>query len=131
MLTTSSLAVKVHSLKATYAGDANFEGSTSGGFSQTVSKAATTTNLSSSSNPSSSGQSVTFTAKIAGQFGGMTTGTVTFKDGTSTLRAATLRGGIATFSTSSLKHGQHRITAAYGGDGNFKASTGSLVQTVH
>jgi hypothetical protein len=61
------------------------------------------------------------------------TGTVTFKDGASTLGTGTLNGsGDATFSTSILSVGSHSITAVYGGDSNFNGSTSSsLTQTVN
>jgi hypothetical protein len=59
--------------------------------------------------------------------GGIPTGSVAFKDGASALGAGTLNGsGVATFSTTSLSHGSHIITAEYAGDGNFAGSTNSL-----
>ncbi len=56
---------------------------------------------------------------------------MTFKDGATTLGTATLSGGIAMFNTSSLTHGNHHITASYGGNANFKPSSRALTQTVH
>ena len=89
---------------------------------------ATTTALSSSKNPSSFGQSVTFTAKVTGF---SPTGTVTFFDGGMQIGAGTLAAGTATFTTSSLAVGSHSITAKYGGDPNNVASTSAaLAQTV-
>ncbi len=89
---------------------------------------ATTTALSSSKNPSSFGQSVTFTAKVTGF---SPTGTVTFFDSGMQIGAGTLAAGTATFTTSSLAVGSHSITANYGGDPNNVASTSAaLVQTV-
>ena len=88
----------------------------------------TTTTVASSANPSTSGQSVTFTATVSP---GSATGTVTFKDGTTTLGSATLSGGTATYSTSALNIGSHTITATYSGDGSHNGSTSSsLDQTV-
>jgi hypothetical protein len=49
----------------------------------------------------------------------MPTGTITFKDGATTLGTSTLSGSIATLSTTSLAVGAHSITAKYGGDDNF------------
>ncbi|HMK16319.1 MAG TPA: Ig-like domain-containing protein, partial [Methanomicrobiales archaeon] len=58
-------------------------------------------------------------------------GKVTFKDGSTVLGTGTLANGVATFATSSLSVASHSITAAYGGDGNFAASTSTvLTQTV-
>jgi Zn-dependent metalloprotease len=81
----------------------------------------TTTTLTSSLNPSLVGQSVTFTATVSGS-GGTPTGTVTFKDGATTLGSPALAGGVATFTTSALTAGTHPITASYSGDANFSAS---------
>src|SRR5207302_7043294 len=63
---------------------------------------------------------------------GTATGTVTFLDGASTLCTSTMRGGCATFSSSTLSVGSHSITVVYGGDSNFTGSTSStLTQTVN
>ena len=86
---------------------------------------ATTTALSSSQNPSVFGQSVTFTATVSSA-SGTPSGTVTFKDGATTLGTGTLAGGVATLPTSSLAIGGHTITAVYGGDTNFTGSTSSV-----
>jgi hypothetical protein len=87
-----------------------------------------TTALSSSQNPSSGGQSVTFTAQVTGAG---PTGTVTFFDGGTQIGTATLAGGTATMTTSSLTVGSHSITARYSGDGTNAASTSAaLIQSV-
>src|SRR5882724_175604 len=97
----------------------------------TVTGTATTTTLSSSANPSTYGASVTFTANVSGS-GGPPTGTVTFKDGATTLGTGTLSSGVATFSTSALTvtPSAHSITAVYGGDSTFSTSTSSAVSQV-
>ena len=60
------------------------------------------------------------------------TGSVTFKDGITTLGTGTLSSGKATFTTSSLAVGSHSITAVYGGSTSFNASTSpALTQTVN
>ena len=94
--------------------------------------ASTTTTLTSSKNPSTYGDSVTFTAAVSPTAGtDVPTGTVTFKDGASTLGTATLSSEQATCVTSSLSVGSHSITAVYGGDANFAGSTSAaLTQTV-
>ena len=92
---------------------------------------ATTTNLSSSLNPSTYGQAVTFTANVTGP-GGTPTGSVTFSDGATQLGTATLSSGNATFTTSVLTAGGHSITASYSGDTNFAAGiSGPLAQNVN
>ncbi len=89
---------------------------------------ATTTAITSSANPSVWGQSVTFTATVSGTGA---TGTVTFKDGGTTLSNATLTSGTATYSTSTLSVGSHTITAIYSGDTHFAGSaSSSLAQTI-
>src|SRR5206468_4232089 len=94
----------------------------------------TTTGLTSSVQPSVFGQPVTFTATVAAKSpgAGTPTGTVTFKDGSSTLGTGTLNSsGQAMFTTSTLAVGPHSITASYGGDATFSGSTSSpLTQTV-
>lgn len=88
----------------------------------------TTTEVQSSLNPSTVGQSVTFTATVTGS---SPTGTVQFKDGSADLGApVTLSGGSATLTTSALTRGTHSITAVYSGDGANGASTSpALLQT--
>src|SRR5439155_22580515 len=61
----------------------------------------------------------------------ISTGTVTFKDGATTLGTGPLSGGVATFSTSTLAVGGHSITADYNGDSSFNISSGALTQTVN
>ncbi len=125
---TSALGIGSHSMTAVYGGDTNFLGSTSGALSQVVNQASTTTGLSSSQNPSNYGQTVTFTAKVAGQYGGTPTGTVSFYDGTKLLGTGTLNSGVATYSTSALSGGSHSMTAVYGGDTNFLGSTSGVLK---
>src|SRR3989440_3990378 len=84
--------------------------------------------LSSSANPSVSGQSVTFTATVSVKSPGSTaaanpTGTVTFYDGSLALATGGLStsGGVTTssYTTSALSTATHSITASYNGDLNF------------
>ncbi len=93
--------------------------------------AATTTTLTSSLNPSTFSQTVTFTATVTSG-GGIPTGTVTFKDSAAEIGTGTLNdSGVATFSTSTLDVGIHVITGEYGGDGSFNGSTSApLTQVV-
>ncbi len=130
--TTSSLAVGTQSITAVYSGDANFTTSTSSTLTQTVKQASTTTSVVSSANPSTYGQAVTFTATISpvSPGSGTPTGTVTFYDGSTTLGTATLSGGIASFTTSSLAVGTHSIKVVYSGDTNFKTSTSAVLSQV-
>ena len=128
----SALAVGSHSVTASYAGDGNFNSSSST-TAQTVNKASTATTLSSSANPSTINQSVTFTAtvNVVAPGAGTPTGSVTFNDGSNALATVPLSSnGTATFTTSTLTVNSHSITAVYSGDASFNGSTGSMTQNV-
>jgi hypothetical protein len=126
--TTSSLSAKTHTIKATYAGDPTFKPST-GFVTQVVNKYPTTTSLTSSPNPSHSGQAVTFTAQVTST-GPAPTGKVKFLDGTLAIGTATLSGGVAKLTKSTLAVGTHPITARYLGDTVSSTSTSSVVNQV-
>jgi hypothetical protein len=133
----TALSAGIHSITAVYAGDTNFTANTSTGITQVVNKASTTTTMSSSRNPSVYSQlAPTFMAKVGAVApgAGTPTGTVTFKDGTTTLGTGPLSGGSApiTPSTNALSVGTHSITAVYPGDANFIGSASSVfTQTVN
>jgi hypothetical protein len=90
---------------------ANMQGTGTG----TVGTISTTTNLVSSLNPSSYGQTVIFTVTVVATSGTATpTGTVQFSvDGSAVGTAITLSGGSGTGTTSTLASGTHSIGAAY------------------
>ncbi len=124
--TTSTLTAGTHTITADYAGTSSFESSSGTLTAGQVVKGITATSVSSSVNPSSSGQTVTFTATVTSGTG-TPTGTVQFKDNGTNLGApATLSGGVASFATSMLTSGTHTITAEYGGSAAFVASSGTL-----
>lgn len=133
-LMTSALTAGSHSITAIYSGDSQFVGGTGSLPTQTVNKANTTTAVGSSANPSTFPNSVTFTATVTASAPGAGTpgGTVTFKDGSTTLGTGTLVSGAATFTTNALAIGSHSITGVYGGDVDFNSSTSPvLTQTVN
>jgi hypothetical protein len=125
-ITTTVLPVGNDPITATYGGDSNNNPAT-GTTSQTVSKATPVVALTSSLNPSATGQPVTFTATLPSGV----TGTVTFTSGATVLGTSTLAGGTATSTTSSLPIGNDPITATYNGDGNYNSATGALTQLVN
>lgn len=127
--TTSSLSAKIHTIKATFVGDATYAAS-SGTFSQSVTLYPTTTSLSSSMSSSTYGQAVILTATVTSTAPGGATGTVKFLNGTTSLGTATLSGGIATLSTKTMPAGALTITANYLTDGVSAASSGTTPQTV-
>lgn len=94
----------------------------------------TTTTLSNAPNPSLTGQSVTFTARVRKQTDStaVTNGTVNFREGAVTLAAnvALNASGQALISTAALTEGDHAITADYNATGNFLASTANSSQRV-
>jgi len=116
---TTTLAVGQHSIVATYGGDTDHATSSSaaGGLIQVVDEV-TAVALTSSQNPSTFGQNVTFTAavSISGGGGVAPTGTVTFMDGATALSTVPLTAaGTAVYATATLAIGVHPITAVYSG----------------
>src|SRR3989441_982531 len=131
-LTVSTLATGNHSLTAVYSGSPSFLGSTSPVVTQAVNLLNTSTSLTSTPNPSTTGQAVTLTATVTAVAPptGVPTGTVTFSDGATVLGTATLVNGSASISISTLAAGSHPLTAAYGGSATFAASTSAVVTQV-
>ena len=120
-LTTSSLAVGTHPITASYAGNIDFNFANSLVINEVIVAVpvslASVTTLSSSANPSVSGQRVTFTANLSvmGSATAVVPGSMTFLDGAVTIGSGALSNGVATFSTTTLVVGSHPITAAYAG----------------
>lgn len=132
--TFAPLAAGTYSIKASYSGDSNYKGSTStcAGFS--VNRAQPTVSVASTPNPSTFGQSVTFTATVSGVAGFPPTGTVGFTSNTVAITnctAVTLSSGQAQCMTSSLATGTDTIVATYSGDGNNLSSSGTLAGGQH
>ena len=92
----------------------------------------TTVKLSSSPNPSTSGEPVTLTATVNSAFDVPPPNgeSVTFMQGTTALGTASISGGVAQLSTSTLPVGTDVIAAEYGGDVNFDSSTSKSVSQV-
>jgi hypothetical protein len=117
-----------HAVTASYSGDANFPAA-SATLVQKVHAFATTTSLSSSPNPSTSNQPVSFTATVSD---GSTapTGMVTFQEGSTALAQIPLSDGTASFTTSGLAVGNHIVTATYQSDTLSALSSDTTNQTV-
>jgi hypothetical protein len=127
VFSTTTLAVGTHTLSAVYAGDGNYQASTSGSVTVVVQQAPSTTTLTTSANPSIVGQSVTLTAAVTSVTAGAS-GQVIFMDGSATLATIALgANGTASFLTSSLTFGAHTLTAVYSGDTNHAGSTSAVV----
>jgi uncharacterized protein (TIGR03437 family) len=124
---TASLNATSAGTSAIYSGDANFQSSTY----SPASKGTVNLVLTSSPNPSTTGQSVTLTATFGVVIAGFTvvlpTGTVAFLDGTTLLGLATVSGTTAslttTLTTAFSTAGPHLLTASYSGDANYLATS--------
>ncbi len=105
-------------------------------FDPTTTPVSTTTGVTSSLNPSTYGQSVTFTATVSDTGGGVPSGSVAFYYGSTDLGSGSSLSGsgnsaTSTFTASTLPAGSQSITAFYTPTGNFANSSGSLSQTVN
>jgi parallel beta-helix repeat protein len=129
--TVSTLIGGTYTITAIYGGSTEYAGSTSNAITETVLGTETSTSLSASPNPATPGQSITFTAIVSGaQSAGPLTGTVTFKDGATTLGTVGTTNSVATLSISSLLTGTHIITAAYGGSPEYNPSASGAISVV-
>jgi hypothetical protein len=136
---TTSLAVGTGFVEAVYpASGTDFLGSTSNVVSQVVNPTtiATSSNLTSSPNPTTHGASVTFTDTVTSG-SGTPTGSVTFYSCTTSacstktsLGSSSLSAGKATVSTSTLPIGTTLVEAIYAGSGNYVSSTSNVVSQV-
>jgi uncharacterized protein (TIGR03437 family) len=130
-----------NSVVASYGGDSNYTAGTSQPLLVTVLAqfTPTSTTLVSSLNPSASGQSVTFTARVGYTLTANTfpTGTVTFTDTNTrnilgTAKVQTSGSGLlkvtaASITTSSLGGGYYAVQAAYSGDNIYSSSASQVV----
>jgi hypothetical protein len=128
---TSALTTGAHTISAIYSGDTLYSTSTSGSFAVTVNPViATTTVLTSAPTTAVSGTSVTLTAAVTPASGtAIPTGTLTFRDGTTTLGtpAPLDATGKATYTSTSFTATTHTLTASYSGATAFGLSTSSAV----
>jgi large repetitive protein len=123
-LTLNSLTAGTHAVTATYSGDSVYGTATSAPFTQTVLPDATSTTLTSTAQPSVTGQAASVTATVtSGPGQGTPSGSVTFTVDGSPQPAVTLVNGKASVKLTSLAAGTHTITAAYSGDANHVANT--------
>jgi hypothetical protein len=129
---TTAFPVEGHfPMVASYSGDGTFRRKNSKPLKQVVQQYPTATTVSSSPNPSSYGQRVTFTA-TASSTGPVPTGKVEFKNGEESLGCADLVKGVATMTKSRLPSGTLSITAIYLGDvASAKSASPILVQVVN
>lgn len=102
--TTNLLNVGSHSITAVY------DGTVLSPILVQVVNGSISVALTSSKNPSNTGEQVGLTATVTG----VTTGTVSFKDGSATIGTANISGGAAILNYTFSTAGTHSITAVYG-----------------
>lgn len=136
-LETSTLAPGVHEIVATYAGDANYNGSVSPGKNHLVIEGAavveTTTTVSSSQNPSTYGELISFTAQVTAADSSTPAGAVQFSvDGTDIgIPVEVAPDGTAQSPLlASPEPGDHTVIAAFVGNPGYAGSGDFLAQTV-
>ncbi len=129
-LTLSTLNAGAHTLSAQYTGSSGFAPSVSTSIAHTVAAADTTTSLTSSLNPSRTGQAVTFTATVSAVAPGSGTvsGTVEFLRAGVVIGTATLSGEQAGLTIDNLAAGKHTIQARYVGTVNYLTSVSAAIQ---
>lgn len=131
-LTTSPLTPGTYPVVASFTGQQGSTPSQSTPVTLTISKISDTLVLTATPNPATVGTPVTISAVVqyAGRNSFVPTGTVTIKDGSSTIATVSLIDGAAIFSTSSLPAGPHALSASYSGDANFASSTATATLNV-
>jgi len=134
-LTTAPTALTggKHAVLAAYGSDTTHAASTSGVYAQTVNKAATSVALSTGTNPSPVGTSVTFTAKVSSPTGlTPSSGTITLRQGATALTTSPINtSGVAVLTYTFTTGGTFSLKANYSSNQNFASSNSPLLsQTV-
>lgn len=121
--TATSLNATTYNVTASYSGDPSFSSSTSAAQSLVVAPAVATVTLTAPTT-AAPGASVTLAVKVAGS-NGTPTGSVTFKDGSTTLSTVALASGAASYTSTAFSIGSHSLTAVYTGDSIYGGATSS------
>jgi hypothetical protein len=124
----TTLGAGKHIITAQYSGDSS-EGPAKASLAQVITGAPSTTTITTDTEPSTYGQTVTFTAVVSST-AGTPDGTVTFKNGSAVLGTVALSGGQATYAISTLNGGTHTIKAVYNGSSGYGPSSASVFQVV-
>jgi uncharacterized protein (TIGR03118 family) len=131
VFTTSALLPGDHAITAVYTGDADFDPASSVALTQTVTKAQTTTTLTSSDLQAILGESVTLTVQVAAlaPSSATPTGTVTLMEDDTVLGKAQVdANGQAVFVLDSLPVGTHRLTASLLDSDLFASSVSDILE---
>ncbi len=120
-----------HNFSASYTGDANFFAAVSGSLSRTVYLPAPVT-LAASVGYLKPGQTLTLTASLSTPVRSpfIATGSIVFRDGAKTLAKVPLVHGKATFATTELITGQHKLTATFVGNANFRSTSSPVLPAI-
>jgi polygalacturonase len=131
-ITTTSLTPGNYSVVAAFTGQQGSTSSQSAPVALTISKIPTTLMLTPSPGTTGVGNPVTITALVQFVSGNslFPSGTITIKDGSTTLATLSVTDSSASFTTSSLAAGMHPLTATYSGDANFSSATASASVTI-
>jgi Pro-kumamolisin, activation domain/Bacterial Ig-like domain (group 3) len=128
-----------HALVLNYAGDISYNAAPAVNLAVTVTPASTTASISASPTTVPTNQQVTLSVTIGSQSNSTQgpTGTVTFKDGSTSIGTANVApagataaagaSGTASLSTTFATSATHSITAVYGGDTNYTGSTSPVL----
>jgi hypothetical protein len=131
-VTSTSLTPGTYSVIASFTGQPGSSPSQSTPVSVTITQVPTTLTLSPNPGTAALGSPVTLTTLVQYVAGTSLhpTGTITIKDGSTTLATLSLEDGSASFTTSSLTAGTHSLTATYSGDANFVKSSSNATVTI-
>ena len=121
-----ALRVGAHALTATYVRDTNATSSTSAPWNVVVSRAATSVALDYSPAPALNSRPVTVTATVASQFGGATSGSVTFTLGRTVLETVPLVNNVAVTTLATPPRNGAVVTATYNGDADNSPSSRNI-----
>jgi hypothetical protein len=125
-LATTTLPLGAFSFTAVYQGDTNYNTEISNPAAVTVTKRNPTATLTPSATSITEGQTVKFTVSVSGSTP-KPGGRVSFRDNDWEFGTASLNGGVAQLSTSSLAVGSHSISALYEGNSTYQRVTSNRV----
>jgi hypothetical protein len=126
-MSLTTLPVGTNSITVSYTGTSNFAASTSSSVAFTVSLDQTTTTLSASLNDPAFGSSVAITASVKNGNVPVTSGSVTFLDGGSTIGTGLILNGVATLNLTTLPVGSNSIGANFLGTSSLSPSSSAPV----
>lgn len=127
---TKAYAAGLHTLRATWPGNADFAAVTLTGEHQVTAGYPTSTSVVSNYNPAPFLTAVTFSVAVQST-SGTPAGSVALLDGTSRLKVVPLNGGLATIALANLTPGTHAITAEYLPATGWASSSANLQQVVN